>query len=252
MRRRSFLAGSALAIPILSLGRLGSLAQSATTPDVRLSLRVEVTGDAINQRDLVDRTARIISNRGLLLGADEVVVNVDDGSRLVVDLTGVANAGDAIRTLTSRGLLELIDPRGEFLETGMLVRTTFGGDPWTTADGTPVALPAGEPYETIVNSEDIVEAYASADQFDSPVVGFRLSERAATDFEAYTSTHLEQPMSIVVDSRVVSSPIIMAPISTGGVIAGLSDSEVESLVVQLSTAPLPARVTIERVEPAES
>jgi len=70
------------------------------------------------------------------------------------------------------------------------------------------------------------------------VVAFELQGDAASRFFQYTSSHLGQPMSIVIDKRVISSPTINGAISTQGIIEGVPPTEVEGLAIQLKAGSL--------------
>ena len=88
----------------------------------------------------------------------------------------------------------------------------------------------------------------TVNQLGDLVVAFRINEDAAAEFQAFTKANIGQPMAIVVDNVVVTSPVINAPIFTDGVIEGLDDDEVLALVVQLTTEPLPGRIELLGVE----
>ena len=70
------------------------------------------------------------------------------------------------------------------------------------------------------------------------VVAFELQGDAAGRFFQYTSSHLGQPMSIVIDKKVISSPTINGAISTQGIIEGIPVTEVEGLAIQLKAGSL--------------
>ncbi len=70
------------------------------------------------------------------------------------------------------------------------------------------------------------------------VVGFELQGDASSKFFQYTSSHLGQPMSIVIDKQVISSPTINGAISTQGIIEGVPPTEVEDLAIQLKAGAL--------------
>src|SRR5829696_7932322 len=72
----------------------------------------------------------------------------------------------------------------------------------------------------------------------SQVVGFELHGDASSKFFQYTSSHLGQPMSIVIDKHVISSPTINGAISSQGIIEGVPPTEVDDLVIQLKAGAL--------------
>jgi preprotein translocase subunit SecD len=107
---------------------------------------------------------------------------------------------------------------------------------------TPVAQtegPNGPVYQTVISGADLKDAYPTRGSTGiNQVVGFELQGDAASRFFQYTSTHLGEPMSIVIDKQVISSPRINGAISTQGVIEGVPPAEVENLVVQLKAGAL--------------
>jgi preprotein translocase subunit SecD len=117
----------------------------------------------------------------------------------------------------------------------------------TPIAGTPVAAtpvpgetpPTGPTYETIISGSDLKTAYVTTGNTGvGQVVGFELQDDAAGKFFQYTSSHLGQPMSIVVDKQVISSPRINGAISTRGIIEGVPPKEVANMVIQLKAGAL--------------
>jgi preprotein translocase subunit SecD len=161
-------------------------------------------------------------------------------------------------------LLEIIDPMGQYLPQGTVVNTTLGpapenvpaavASPIAGAAATPgatpvagaVATPAaaapdviGPVYETIISGADLKDAYVTTGATGmNQVVGFELQGDASSRFFQYTSSHLGQPMSIVIDKTVISSPSINGAISSQGVIEGVPPTEVENMVIQLKAGSL--------------
>jgi len=105
---------------------------------------------------------------------------------------------------------------------------------------TPAATPtpSGPVYETIITGADLKDAYPTTDQFGNLVVGFELKPEAADRFYQYTSTHIGQPMSIVVDKQVINTATIRDAIRDRGIIQGLSAQEVRDLALQLKSGAL--------------
>ena len=96
----------------------------------------------------------------------------------------------------------------------------------------------GPVYETIISGSDLSDAFVTTNQLGQMVVGFRLTSDAADRFWDFTSTHIGQPMSIVIDKQVISSPVINAAISSEGTIEGIPANEVQDMVVQLQSGAL--------------
>jgi preprotein translocase subunit SecD len=193
------------------------------------------------------------------LGVSEPVLQTRGNDQIIVELPGVADPQEATNILQRTALLEIIDPQGQFLPPGTIVNTSLGpaeddstpgqataGTPVATPVGTPVAdpaaarvPPAGPVYETIVSGADLKDAYITTGNTGvNQVVGFELQGDASSKFFQFTSAHLGEPMSIVIDKQVISSPRINGAISSQGIIEGVPPTEVANLVIQLKAGAL--------------
>jgi preprotein translocase subunit SecD len=183
---------------------------------------------------------------------------LDDGSSKDCTLQGLG-AERAVKVLQRTALLEIIDPQGVFLPEGTRVRTSLnpndtgeeeqslvaspeaspGASPEASpAAATAVATPTGTVYQTIIKGDDLKDAFVTTNQLGQIVVGFELNGGAASKFYDFTSSHVGQPMSIVIDKQVISSPVINSAISNSGIIEGVPATEVRDLVVQLKAGAL--------------
>jgi preprotein translocase subunit SecD len=220
-------------------------------------------------RDVLNGTRDTISRRVSGLGVSEPLIQTRGNNQIVVELPGVKDPQAAVNLLKATALLEIIDPAGQLLPVGTKVNTTLGtidsvnanGTPGTpgatrpadaspegsvTPDATPNATPGasatpevtGPTYTTIVAGDDISDAFPTTDQFGTLVVGFKLKDSAASKFYEYTSTHIGQPMSIVLDKEVINSATIQDAISNQGIINGLSAQEVSDLAIQIKSGAL--------------
>ena len=136
------------------------------------------------------------------------------------------------------------------------IATPVGGSPVASPVGSPVveATPVAEAeitpesseqvYTTIVSGADLKDAYVVYDQFNRPVVGFELRGDAADRFYDFTSANIQQPMSILIDKQVISSPTIQDAISDTGTITGPPAAEVNDLVIQLKAGALSVPLTV--------
>ncbi len=213
----------------------------------------------------LEGTRNTIERRVNGLGVSEPVIQTQNNNQIIVELPGVQDPEEAVRVLKETALLEIIDPQGQYLPEGTEVNTTLGnataageatpeaspgaspvGSPEASPQASPVASPAanvsptptGPVYTTIVSGKDLKDAYPTRNNLGSIVVGFELKSGAASTFYDFTSTHIGQPMSIVLDKKVISSPTINGAISNQGIIEGMSAQEVNNLVVQLKAGAL--------------
>jgi preprotein translocase subunit SecD len=180
---------------------------------------------------------------------------LEDGNADDCRLPGLG-AERAVRVLQRTALLEIIDPQGSFLPEGTRVRTSLNPNdtgeetaetPAASPEASPVASPeaataeespTGPVYNTIIEGDDLKDAFVNYNQVGQMVVGFQLNGDAASRFYDFTSTHLGQPMSIVIDKEVISSPVINGAISNEGVIEGVPPAQVRDLVLQLKAGAL--------------
>ena len=119
--------------------------------------------------------------------------------------------------------------------------------------------PAGEYYVLLAGNRpnDVMlrgdwrldDAYPTTDSKTmTPAVGFKFDVRGATRFANLTSSHLQQPMAVLLDDEVYSAPTIQSTISDSGIITGrFSNQEVNELVRTLDAGSLPARINPEPV-----
>ncbi|MGH2531268.1 MAG: protein translocase subunit SecD [Thermomicrobiales bacterium] len=219
-------------------------------------------GESVDS-DTLEGTRNTIERRVNGLGVSEPLVQTRGNDQIIVELPGVADPEQAVEVLQETALLEIINPNGQFLPDGAIVTTSLGGPEETNVDAaTPSASPGASPaaspeaspvpspvadssttqtgpvYETIVSGRDLADAFVTTGQLGERVVGFRLRGGASDRFFDFTSTHVGQPMSIVIDKQVISSPIINDAIAGEGIITGVPNNEVEDLVVQLKAGAL--------------
>ena len=111
---------------------------------------------------------------------------------------------------------------------------------------TPEATPESteQVYTTIVSGADLDDANVVLDTFNRPIVQFELDGDAADRFYEFTSANIGQPMSILIDKQVISSPTIQDAISDTGTITGPPAAEVQNLVTQLKAGALSVPLTV--------
>jgi preprotein translocase subunit SecD len=221
-----------------------------------------VAGQTIDKNTL-EGTRRTLERRVNGLGVSEPLIQTRGNDQIIVELPGVDDPQEAIGILQQTALLEIIDPLGQYLPPGTVVNTTLGpaedalggeapvpaatpgaATPGAAAPGaaTPVPganTPTGPVYQTVISGAELKNAYVTTGNNGiGRVVAFELKGDAAGRFFEYTSSHLGQPMSIVIDKKVISSPTINGAISTQGIIEGIPVTEVEGLAIQLKAGSL--------------
>jgi protein-export membrane protein SecD len=236
---------------------------AGTTPlDLRLGLDLRGGTQVLLEADLqegqvlaegaMETAKQIIDNRVNGLGVVEANVQQQGADRVIVELPGINNPDQAIETVRSTGQLEFVDPGGAQLAQGMIINTT--NKPTAVAD----AL-AGEngpaasqltPYpdqvfQTAMTGDVLRTAIAYQDELGQWQISFETTSDGADQFLAYTSSHIGQPMAIVLDGLVLSAPTIQGQISTQGQITGqFTQDEAESLAVQMRYGALPVPLKV--------
>ncbi|MEN8097868.1 MAG: hypothetical protein ABFQ89_02225, partial [Chloroflexota bacterium] len=173
--------------------------------------------EAVDLDDM--RVARtILENRVNGLGVTEPVVQLQGERRIIVELPGIQNSDQAIRTIQATALLEFIE--GDYmLLPGDLVRTSQTSGNETVYDGVDPSLIYG-PYQTAMTGEVIRDAFVDRDEMGNYKVAFQVKSEWTKRFREYTGEHIGDYFTIVLDKRVVSNAVIRDAISDAGVISG--------------------------------
>ncbi len=201
-------------------------------------------------------TARqVIDQRVNALGVGETVVQLAGNDRIIVELPGVDNPDQAVETLRGTGRLEFIDPQGQYIPDGIVVRTSNSPNPPqlnATAPLTPTAESQGPIFESITDGADLDTSSVQPSFSQSgvagsrPAVSFGFTGESATRLAAFTTANVGQPMCIVLNNEVFSCPTINAALSDGaGVIEVTSNAERDTILSQLKYGALPVPLVVE-------
>lgn len=206
----------------------------------------------------IETARNIIERRVNGLGLAEALVQTQGADRVVVELPGVEDPELAISTIKETGLLEFIDTGLTPLPAGLSVRTTYN-TPTLTATATLTGSETVSPttplfpeqettYETVFTGRDLKRAFPAQDPTTGEFyVAFEMQGDAAQRFAEYTSSHVGQYLTIVLDGIVVSSPQIQSAIPDGaGRITGdFTYQAARSLGIQLQYGALPVPLAVE-------
>ncbi len=109
-------------------------------------------------------------------------------------------------------------------------------------------FPCTTTYTTIIQGNQINGRGVSV-IFDSaglPEVQFTLQGNGPEIFSDFTSSHIGQYMPIVLDKKVITSPVIQGAITGGsGVINNISLADAQKLAIQLKYGALPVSLTLQ-------
>ena len=200
----------------------------------------------------------IIENRVNGLGVLEATVQQQGADRILVELPGITDRQMAIDLIRRTGQLEFVDGTSNPPQPGQGISTTFGLYqgmlfPQTAQLGRPITAtaplsPEVALYRTAFTGE-ILESDARPDATTGQIaVLFRIKPGAQAAFREFTSSRVGQPLCIVLDSQVISCPVIRDVLTEGGSISGnFTIDEARQLAVTLNYGSLPVPLRIETV-----
>ncbi|MFN3741414.1 MAG: protein translocase subunit SecD [Anaerolineales bacterium] len=248
-------------------------------------LQADMDCAKVNPSDL-QVTRQILERRANALGVSEITMQIAGNCRIVAEFPGVDNPDQVVAALQQTGRLEFVDMGTEPLPEGTLIQTDYGqggttpqgsggtnATPPPTEAVTPVAtpstvftptpsaaetsvtpipqapsLPENKVYHTVLTGAalDPARILVRQDQVGKFVIEFALKPEAKDLFAEYTSTHIGQILAIVLDGRVISTPVIQSAITDGaGIITGnFTEESANTLAIQLRYGALPIPVKI--------
>jgi preprotein translocase subunit SecD len=245
---------------------------------LQVLLQADVPDCASVSSDSLDAAKAIVENRINGLGVTEPRIEKSPPCRLIVQLPGISNPDEAIRTFGGTGLLEFIDAgdtplrEGEVVQTTGLATVVMPGTPVPTLVPTSTPTPAAtatstvtsttgvtttspvtttQPvtptYRTVMTGAQLRTASVAFNQTtNQPYIAFTLTDDGAKIFADYTSKNIGKYLAITMDKTVISSPVIRSAITGGsGIIEGqFTLDEANRLVVQLKYGALPVPLKV--------
>ena len=108
-------------------------------------------------------------------------------------------------------------------------------------EAAPQSIPfTEEVFETIMTGDILQAVVATQDEYGFWQIQFDLTSDSSGDFFDYTRDNIGEVLAIILDGRVLSTPVINAAINDNGVISGnFSQDEAESLAIQMRYGALP-------------
>lgn len=202
----------------------------------------------------------VVENRINALGVVEPLIQISGNCRIIVQLPGISNPDEAIRTFGGTGLLEFVDAGDTPLTEGQIVQTTGAATAVLPGQPVPTVVPTLAPtagvtatapitpvYRTVMTGKDLkTAAVAFAQQTNTPYISFQLSDDGGKIFGDYTSKNVNKYLAITMDKIVISSPVIKSAITGGsGIIEGrFTLDEATRLAIQLKYGSLPVPLKV--------
>lgn len=199
--------------------------------------------------DAVDAAMRVIENRIDQLGVAEPSLQRQGSRRIVVELPGIQDPERAIALIGKTALLEFVDTQTTQLPQG--ARWSADGKTVTLPPGTGTTQTLALGKKVVLTGADLADAQAAFDEsaagVGEPIVSFQFKGRGAKTFEDFTGANVGKYLTIVLDSEVISSPVIRDRI-TGGrgqISGGFTDiTGARDLAVLLRGGALPVPVEV--------
>jgi preprotein translocase subunit SecD len=95
---------------------------------IQVLLSAVRSGEEVTREEM-EVAAGVIERRVNAFGVGETVVQISGNDRIIIELPGVEDPQQAIETIRGTGSLEFIDPMGQFLSQGQIVRTQNNPEP---------------------------------------------------------------------------------------------------------------------------
>ncbi|WP_336812696.1 protein translocase subunit SecD [Bosea sp. MMO-172] len=229
-----------LAQPIGTLGAFGPSGNQSITvtdqPDGLIQLTVTEAGSNERIRRAVEQAMEVLRRRVDALGTTEPNIQRQGLDRILVQVPGLQDPQKLKDILGQTAKLE-------FRLVGDANSSDIDMLPSQDAGGQQVPVLR----QPSVDGADLIDAQPAFDsRSGTPIVNFRFNIRGAQRFGQITTENLGRPLAIVLDNKVISSPVIQSPITGGsGQISGnFTVEQVNNLAILLRAGALPARMTI--------
>ena len=248
---------------LIQMGQMTSrLDVEPTQVEGRPGFRVRLTETALRERQdfAIQQNALTLRNRVNELGVTEAVVQRQGLDRILVELPGVQDPGEAKRVLGSTATLEfhLVDTENDAFEAERRGRAPLGSALHKMRDGTPQLLRR----DVIASGDQLIDATFQYSQ-GRPAVGVRLNAQAARKMLDTTSANLGRPMAVLfiedkpqlveVDGKmevgepnreqtVINVATIQGVFSNQFEITGVTPFEGQNLALQLRAGSLAAPI----------
>ena len=185
---------------------------------------------------MMNGVLEIIRNRVDPQGTKEVSLTRVGMDRILLQVPGEKNPDGIIEVIGETALLEFVDTGEDTFESG----TDFN------IEGSSERKEDFAKYKTILTGADLEKSYPTTGEIGQTIIGFKFRPHAADAFGRFTTNHQGQYLTILLDGKVLTSPVIQGPIWGGaGVITGsFGIAEVDKIVRQLNAGALPVPLTV--------
>lgn len=203
--------------------------------------------------DEMETARSIVENRTNALGVSENLIQVAGDRRIVGEFPGAEDADAILDIIQQTGLLEFVDTGDYSPQPGTILQTDYGITSAVDDTAPPAEGEAPETvYHTIMTGGDLRSVAISQNQFGTDyAIDFTLSAEGASIFGEHTAANIGKFVTIVLDKRVISSPVInsVIPDGLGSISGSFTADAANSLAVQLryGSLPIPLKVVETRI-----
>lgn len=203
--------------------------------------------------DEMETARSIVENRTNALGVSENLIQVAGDRRIVGEFPGAEDSDSILDIIQQTGLLEFVDTGDYSPEPGTILQTDHGVDPAVDETAPPAEGETPETvYHTLMTGSDLKSVGVSQNQFGSDyAIDFTLSVEGARIFGDHTAANIGRFVTIVLDKRVISSPVINTaiPDGSGSISGSFTADSANALAVQLryGSLPIPLKVVETRI-----
>ena len=222
-KERALAAVKALIVPTMGAFGAGNPDLEVTEVGERtITVSMTEASIAARKRSAVEQSIEIVRRRVDELGTREPVIQRQGNDRIIVQVPGVRDTSDLIRTIntTAKMSFRMVDLTAS-VEEAERGRVPPGSEVLMAVDAGPgEAAKYVVRKRVLVSGDSLVDAQPSF-QDNQPVVSFRFDSTGAKRFAEATSNNVGRPFAIVLDNKVISAPRINEPILGGsGIISG--------------------------------
>ncbi|MBV9456969.1 MAG: protein translocase subunit SecD [Bradyrhizobium sp.] len=233
---------------------LGGLMGSGGQRDLEVTdaggglFRLTIPEPAMNDRlrKTIEQSIQIVEKRVNELGTVEPVIQRQGNDRILVQVPGLGDPRHLIEILGKTAKMEF-----RMVDTSVPPEQARAGsvppDSEVLMNSSNPPVPEVIKKQVLVSGGDLTDAQPGFDQRSGePVVNFKFNTAGSRKFAQATTDNVGQPFAIVLDNKVISSPVIREPITGGqGQISGnFTVQSANDLAVLLRAGALPAPLTV--------
>ncbi len=242
---------------------------------MRVLLQVDMPDGSTVTQDQLDTAKKILLSRSNALGVSEVTFQTSGNNRIVGEFPGLTDTAQVVEALKKVGQLAFVPMGQTYLAPGTKVNVDYSdvnalaagtvtpeaaaatetptaeATPTTeatpaateTATGTTTEIPT---YKALISGSALKSVNVGVDSLGKYLISFEMNDAEAKVFADYTSKHVGEYLSIVLDNEVIESPVVNSAITEGkGQIQGNFTAETaNTLAVQLRYGALPVPLKV--------